>query len=171
MRITKYTERSLSWEADRYSASQEIPLILWNPKDHYGIHNGPSPVPILNQTNPARAPSYFLKIQFTIILPSKPWSSRWSPSLRSPHQNPVCTSLLSHTCYTSRPSHSSWFDTRIIFGERYISLSFLLCSLLYSPLTSSLLDPKTLLSTLFSHSLQPMSLHQCEQPSFNMTWE
>jgi hypothetical protein len=33
-----------------------------------------------------------------------------SPSFRSPHQNPVCTSLLPHICYMHRPSHSSRFD-------------------------------------------------------------
>jgi hypothetical protein len=39
--LTYTMEQSLSWKANRFSASQEIPHILWNPKIHYRIHKFP----------------------------------------------------------------------------------------------------------------------------------
>ena len=53
-----------------FSASQEIPHVLWSPKDHYGFHKCPIPDPILSQIDPIHAPtSHFHKIHLNIILP------------------------------------------------------------------------------------------------------
>jgi hypothetical protein len=61
-------------EADRPSASQGIPDILWNPKVHYHIYKSPPSVLILSQIDPAHSTpqSYSSNIPFTIILPSTP---------------------------------------------------------------------------------------------------
>ena len=75
-------EDSLSWEANRFAASQEIPRISWKPKVHYRIRKCPLTDPILghNPTSP------FLKIQPNIVLPSTsglpsgfPTNSLWMP--------------------------------------------------------------------------------------------
>jgi hypothetical protein len=71
------------WEANSFSASQEIPRILWNPKVRYLIYKRSPPVPALSQLKPVHDPSHFLKIYFNIILPSTPGSPKWSPTLRS----------------------------------------------------------------------------------------
>ena len=107
--------------------------------------------PILSQIDPVHTPTFhLLKIHRNIILPSTPGSPQWSLSHRFPNQNPVHPSPpIRATC----PAHLILLHmiTRTILGEGYRSLSSSLCSLLHSPVTSSLLGPNILLSTLFSN--------------------
>ena len=148
------------WKAVSFSASQEIPHILWNPKFHYGVHKIPPLFSILSQIDPVHVPtSHFLKIRLNINLPSKLRSSKWSLSLTLPQVNPVYTSALPSTCYMPSPFHSLWFDHPKKLGKGYKSLSSSLCSFLHSPITSSLLG-----SSILIHP-KPAFLSQCEWPS------
>ena len=123
--LTYSMEHSPSWEANWFSASQEITRILWNPKVHYRIHKYLPPVPVLSHLDPVYAPtSHFLKIHLNTIFLSMPASSKWSLSLRFPYQNPAYASPLSHMCYMPHPSHSSWFQhpNNSGWGEQIIKL-------------------------------------------------
>jgi alanine dehydrogenase len=57
-----------SCEAASCAATQELPIILWNQKAHYCVHNNPPLVPILSQIYLVHiTPSYLSKIHFNII--------------------------------------------------------------------------------------------------------
>ena len=133
------------WECNRFSASQEIPRILWNPKVHYRIHKSLPPVPILNKLDPVRNPtSYFLKIHLNIILLSTPGSPKWPLSLRFPYQNSEYACYFPLTRYMPRPSHSSRFyhPNNIEWGVQVIKLLIML----FPPLHCYLFPPIIIIS-------------------------
>jgi hypothetical protein len=91
-----------------------------------------------------------LNTHLNIILPSTPGSSKWFLPSRFPAKTlytPLCSPLRA-----TSPAYLILVGliTRTILGEHYRSSGSSLCSFLHSHVTSSLLGPNILLSTLFS---------------------
>ena len=121
--LTYSTEQSPS-EANRFSASQEIPCVLWNQKIHYRVYKTPPPVPILSQINAVHAPQP-TSWRSILILSSHlhlGLSSGLFPSdfpTKTPHTSLL--SLIQAIC----SAHLIILDfiIQIIFGEECRSLS------------------------------------------------
>ena len=108
--LTDSIEQVPSKESDRNLASQEAPRILMKPEGSYCIHNSPSPVRLLCRISLVHMlQSSFLKIHFNITFSSTLRPSNCFLSLRSPQQNHVHTSSISHTRHIPRQFHSSLF--------------------------------------------------------------
>ena len=157
-------EQSHSWEANRFSANQEIPNILLNPKVHNHIHKCPQlslswssyikstpPHPtswrsilILSSHLRLGPPSALLPLGF----PTK--------TLYRPLLYPIRATCCTHPILLdlNHPNNIGW-------GYRTLSSS--LCSFLHFPVTSSLLCPNILLNNLFSNTLSRHS-------SFKFIW-
>jgi hypothetical protein len=62
--LTYSMVQSLSWAANWFAATQEIPRISQNQKVHYRTHKRPPPISILGQPNPVHIPtSHLLEIR------------------------------------------------------------------------------------------------------------
>ena len=144
-------EWSTRCETDSFSASQEIPLILWNANVNYHGHKIPPSVSTPIQISAVHANlTSFLQMNFNSIYSYIFWAVSF-PQV-SPPKPCNYLSTIRATC----PAHLVLFGliTQIKFGEQYRSSSSSLCSFLHSPVTSSLLGPNIFLSTLFANTFR-----------------
>jgi hypothetical protein len=100
-------DRRFSREASSFSASQEIPRILWKPS--------PLPLPLLGQINPVQTSILFLQ---SVILPSTYRFSKLSLFIRTPLQ---LITWYASLLFPIRAAHLIHFDfvTNIMLPKEY----------------------------------------------------
>ena len=117
--LLTYSMQQSPWEADRFSAGQECPRIIWSLTVHYRINKRPLSVPILSQLGPVHAlMSQCLNTHINIILPSTLGSSKWSLSLTVPIKT-LYKPLLSHIRATC-PAHLILLERALVPWNMYI---------------------------------------------------
>jgi hypothetical protein len=149
---TNSMELSPSGEANRFSASREIPRILWNPKVHYSTRNSPPPVSILSQIETVRACRVHFLTHFSINLHLR---QRLPCSLfpsSCPTKTLYATSPLPCTCYVL-----SDLIACMLFGVARKSHNTSLSSLFHLLVSSSHSGPNIFLGTNFSNTLSLQS--------------
>ena len=147
--VTNAMEQSPSWEANSFSASQEITHIIRNTKVHSRVSQSPQLVPILGQIYPFHTlPTDFFTIHCNIFPPSTSAISQLLLSFSCTLQDPLFISSPPHTCHMSHTSHTL-FDHRNNICCRVQIMSSSLRTFLHFPLASSILGPNISLGAQF----------------------
>jgi hypothetical protein len=137
-----------------------VPELCGTQKVHCRTPKTSPHISILRQSSPVHTTkSYFYRFIFILStyllrlgLPSGPFPSGFPTILPLTYMrssSPLIRATL--------PAYLTFLDLTIILGEEYKSRRPSLCSFLHTPVTSSLLAPNILLSTLFSNTLSPCS--------------
>jgi len=120
---------SPSWEPNRFSASQEIPLILWKPKVLLPYSQVPTTCPY---PEPVHTPRPHLSVfHLNIILTSTPRSPQWSLSVRfSPAKHCTCLSPQPYALhappisfYSILSPEQNWVSSTDHYAPHYIVFS------------------------------------------------
>jgi hypothetical protein len=112
---------------DGCSLSQKIPLISWNTKFHFYVHNSSPKIPILSYINAV----HNLQTQFSILL-STPKSSKQYLPFRFSNLNFILISHPSLACY--RPCHLILLDLKSAnYGAYHIIFSSFLVQIFSTP--------------------------------------
>ena len=76
-----------------------------------------------DQVSPVSALQKF-RMHFPIIFPSTPLSFKWSPSLRSPHQNLVRTPTVDHTCHMNHNIVNARMPSKFLHEKEELTSSY-----------------------------------------------
>jgi len=144
-------EQNPSWEVNRFWASQEIYVT----RRFITTFTSARHLSLSWATSIQSIPSHFTSWRSVLILSSHLRLGLPSGLFPSFFRTKTLYTPLLSPIRANCPAHLILLDliTRTILGDEYRSVSSSLCGFIHYPLTSSLLGPNILLSTLFSNTL------------------